>query len=760
MRFSFGSDVSSKDTSDHNQTVDLNLFEQFKRFQKYLPLAERSSDAILVADDNGTILYINKAGEKVSGYKPKELIGKNAAELIGAKKIDVKSYLKKGSILVQVVHKNGDKIWMEGSAFKINIFGKTYPVAVGRDITKRKQNEQELIIKQKELVQAYEKLKQQEQILNVTFEQTAVGMMFVNSHTGELLRVNKAMCKLLGYSKKELLNKTFMDITHPNQLKESMQVLQELNDGAIDNFSLEKQYIKKNGSSVWIKLSVSPVKNDRGKILHNVAIVQDIQDLKHTIDELRHSKKLLGLAQTSGRIGIFEYDIKTQKADWTAQLEHLYGLAAGGFQKTYSHWLSMVLPEDREKAEKAIKSSIKNSRFEVEFRIIWPNGSIHWIYARGKTYYDKKHNPLKIVGLNMDITLKKKIEEKLAQSELRFRLMAENMLDIVVIHGKDKRYLYASPSIEKLFGLKPKQIIGKSYRELGVLEEICAIFDKALDTVFKTRKPFVFEYPFNDSIYFQALLTPEMNGTDDVQSVLVVSRDITHLKQLEQRKDEFLSIASHELKTPLTSVKAYGQLLLSRLHTMDTQQIEDILQKQHTYINRLNVLISDLLDLSRIQAGRFKFSKEIVSYRDFVNSAVNAVRPISVHKIIVKGASKRSIYGDANRLEQVLINLLSNAVKYSPQAQKVLLTIVEDKQNVLISVKDFGIGIPKKDWQNMFNRFFRSSLTEKQYAGMGIGLYISKQIIERHHGKIWFESRVGKGSTFFISLPLYTQNHE
>lgn len=233
--------------------------------------------------------------------------------------------------------------------------------------------------------------------------------------------------------------------------------------------------------------------------------------------------------------------------------------------------------------------------------------------------------------------------------------------------------------------------------------------------------------------------------------------DITQRIQLEKLKDEFLSIASHELKTPLTTIKGYIQLLTKYIQQEGTTKMIQYIHQADIYTDKLNQLITSLLDISRIQAGKLILNKEIVNFSPIIANVVDAMQHLSEkHTLVYKGDSTLEVVMDKERIEQVLMNLISNAMKYTPNASKIFITLKKKADFALVSIEDHGIGIEKKDQNHLFQRFFRVKNTTKNYSGLGIGLYISSEIIERHSGSIWVESEFGRGSTFYFTIPLRT----
>ncbi|MGO4708685.1 response regulator [Chryseobacterium sp. 2TAF14] len=236
--------------------------------------------------------------------------------------------------------------------------------------------------------------------------------------------------------------------------------------------------------------------------------------------------------------------------------------------------------------------------------------------------------------------------------------------------------------------------------------------------------------------------------------------DIDDQKKVEKEKDEFLSIASHELKTPLTSIKAYIQLLDRKLKLAQESAEAGFMLKVQDQIEKLNTLISDLLDVSKIENGKLKINKKPTNLDELIQNAIETILQTQDQKMV-----KIDRHGfipdvliplDSIRIEQVLINFLTNAIKYSPENHQVIVTtfVDEEEQEVKVSVTDFGIGIPDFKQEAVFHKFYRVEESSLQFQGMGIGLYICSEIIKQHHGNIGVSSIVDEGSTFYFTLPL------
>lgn len=326
-------------------------------------------------------------------------------------------------------------------------------------------------------------------------------------------------------------------------------------------------------------------------------------------------------------------------------------------------------------------------------------------------------------------------------------LIINNLLDGVVIVDVSGKILFANKACEKLFGKKHDQLLGHDFGY----------------TVSPSQLQEIVMYRKGKICYVQLLATAIVWGAQN--AFLMSLRDITKTKELQKdlkrtnkasdKKDEFIAIASHELKTPLTCLKAYIDLLKSKLLVKEDEEIKLYVEKTSTFAVRLNNLINDLLDVSHIQSGKIKFNYINFDFGNFIKECAGNLTPISnKHQIILKSSVTTLVCADKERLEQVVTNLVSNAIKYSPGSNKIIIEAATNNKNILVSVRDFGIGISSENINKLFDRFYRVEGVAEKFQGMGLGLFISAEIIKRHGGKFWVESSEGKGSTFIFTLPV------
>lgn len=238
----------------------------------------------------------------------------------------------------------------------------------------------------------------------------------------------------------------------------------------------------------------------------------------------------------------------------------------------------------------------------------------------------------------------------------------------------------------------------------------------------------------------------------EIQEALL--EEIEFRKKAERKKDEFISIASHELKTPLTSVKGYVQLLERSVDKGDIPTVKKHLEKAQMQLDKLNNLIADLLDISKIESGKLKFNKKSFDLNELLDGITEIIHQSNPEFTITRtGTVSKLVFADEMRIEQVIVNFLTNAIKYAPGTSEVHINVSSHDDDVTVAVRDFGIGIHPDQQQNVFDKFFRVEETAIHFQGLGIGLYISAEIIRRHGGTVGVTSTFGEGSEFHFTIP-------
>ncbi len=244
----------------------------------------------------------------------------------------------------------------------------------------------------------------------------------------------------------------------------------------------------------------------------------------------------------------------------------------------------------------------------------------------------------------------------------------------------------------------------------------------------------------------------DKNGT--VLLWVGTATDIQEIKQLQQQKDDFISIASHELKTPVTTLKASLQVMDMMKSNPKPDKFADMIGRANKSMNRVTSLIDDLLNVSKFSQGQFILNKEVFILSKVVNDCRNHIRAIGPYNIKVTGDMELKVNADPERIEQVLTNLINNAIKYAPKSEEIKVHIERKDNRAKVSVIDQGPGIAPEKVDRLFDRYFRAENTDYHSSGLGIGLYICSEIIKKHQGEIGVNTELGKGSTFWFTLPV------
>lgn len=337
--------------------------------------------------------------------------------------------------------------------------------------------------------------------------------------------------------------------------------------------------------------------------------------------------------------------------------------------------------------------------------------------------------------------------------------VTEHAPDVICRFDTAFRLLYVNPAIELATGIPTAAFLNKTTRELGMPDEHSSNWEEKISFVITTGQSATLEFPFltpSGLRFFHSVLAPEFSDDGRVETVLSISRDITEKKELDKKKEEAVSFVSHELKTPVTSLKLSTQVLKQKFARGGDAYTAAHLDRMDKQIDKLTNIIGDLMDTTRIEQGALKLQKEEFDMNILVKETVEEVQKTSPqHSIVILGKSERSVCADRFRIGQVITNLLTNAIRYSPDAADIQVTIEATNKEITISVRDHGIGIPKEQQKRIFERFYRVEDIEQAFhMGLGLGLYISSEIVKQHHGKIWVTSEFGKGSTFSFTLSL------
>jgi PAS domain S-box-containing protein len=444
------------------------------------------------------------------------------------------------------------------------------------------------------------------------------------------------------------------------------------------------------------------------------------------------------------------------------------------------HNCRFLQKEDRDQKERAaLRDAIKNGKScVVDIRNYKKDGTLFYNELYMSPIMDENGKAAYFIGVQNDVTRRKKAEldlryqqevmekrviertQRLKESEDYLASIVQTVRESLIVLDPNFRVLSVNEHFLKTFKVTTEDTEGRLLYDLGNGQWNIPSLKELLESILPTNNPveeFEVEHDFPHIGKKLMLLNAhriELEGQYK-DRILIAIEDITDRREIERRKDDFLSIASHELKTPLTTIKGLVQVMQRMVPPEVSDKFKAILDKTAMYIDRLNNLIAELLDVSRIQTGNIELHKELFHFDKAVHEAVDAIRAAAKsHEIQVIGSTNEQISADESHIVQVINNLLSNAIKYAPDQKEIIIYLSRVSNFVKFSVKDNGMGIKQEDQKKIFDRFYRVGEIQQRFPGMGIGLYICDQIIKNHGGSLWVESEPGEGSTFSFTLPL------
>jgi len=350
----------------------------------------------------------------------------------------------------------------------------------------------------------------------------------------------------------------------------------------------------------------------------------------------------------------------------------------------------------------------------------------------------------------------------LRSADKAYRLFIEKMNQGAVTLGANGVVVYANSSFAALVDTPLEQVIGRLFVDFipdAERQQVIELIETAWQHL-ESRGEIILPGKDNGaipvSLYLNQLEIDGGTALSIIASDLSLQKEAQEQKKEMEKKDEFITIASHELKTPVTSIKGYIQLLQFGFQQEGNNHAAELLGRVDSQINKLTGLISELLDTRKIENGQLPFHFEQFDFNGLLDEIVEETGRVIAQRLILEDRIPGiSLFGDRNKIGQVITNFIDNAGKYSRPATDIIIRTSLNNGFLALSVKDFGIGIPKEQQAKIFERFFRvSGKKENTYSGLGLGLYISAEIVRRHEGRIGVESEEGKGSEFYFELPV------
>ncbi|MBS7623722.1 PAS domain S-box protein [Candidatus Bathyarchaeota archaeon] len=514
-----------------------------------------------------------------------------------------------------------------------------------------------------------------------------------------------------------------------------------------------------------------------GETVGRVISLRDVTERRRAEEALKSSLEFSTSLMENSLNPILVVNPDTSIAYVNPALERLTGYSSSellGRKPPYPWWPMDKIKETTKRLQENMKRGL--THYEENFKN--KNGEDFWVEINAASII--RDGEIKYYLSNwVDITQRKKMEEEirryatnleelvkqksrdLARSEQLLKTTMESTPDHVFVRDRDRKFVYVNDSYCRFLGKPRDMILGRTLYDLYPKEQADSL-TREDDEVFE--KGLVFHRPESAvvdaggaELVIDVIKAPLRDPQGNVTHLVGFGRDITERKRIEQMRDEFISAVTHELRTPLVSVKGYVDLALTKGSGRISSEIESLLQVARRNTDRLLSLVNDLLDAQRLQAGRLPLNLEPLDFRKVLEACKAEIKPFLEEKRlslkVEAPEAELPVNGDEIRLSQVLMNLLSNAVKFSPEGGRIELAVEDGEEAVKIRVSDTGIGIRKEDLPRVFEPF--AAIPKPTYIkGTGLGLNISKGLVEAHGGKIWAESEgEGKGATFTFTIP-------
>jgi PAS domain S-box-containing protein len=488
----------------------------------------------------------------------------------------------------------------------------------------------------------------------------------------------------------------------------------------------------------------------------NEELITIQQRLEDSNRELVASGDRLRMAIESTNLGTWDYDPRSGELYWSPECRDIYGIPAGQ-PETFAVFSEHLHGEDRSWVEAAIQQAIdpiKGGHYDLTFRIIrFDNRESRWVKVNGSVYFDNGVAS-RFIGTVLDITDIKDAEEKSA----KLAAIIQSSDDAIISKTLDSIITSWNAGAQRIFGYEESEMIGESIYKLipqDRLEEEPMILGRlsAGERVehFETKR----QTKDGRLIDVSLTISPVKDPQGNIIGLSKIARDITEKKLDETRKNDFIGMVSHELKTPLTSLSALLQVANLKLKKSPDQFLTDAMEKSNVQVRRMTAMINGFLNISRLESGKIQIEQQPFDMETLISDMISEAKlTVSTHLISFIPCGPVEVNADRDKIGSVLSNLISNAVKYSPKGKNIEVACQANDDSVIVSVKDEGMGIKPDDLAKIFDRYYRVETTHTRHiSGFGIGLYLSAEIIRGHGGRVWAESESGVGSVFYFSLP-------
>lgn len=622
----------------------------------------------------------------------------------------------------------------------------------------------------------FRNLLESEERFRAIFEQAAVGVAQIASKTGDFVRINQRYADIVGYTVEELERLTFQKITHPDDLQEDLDNMQRLMDGEFREFSMQKRYRHKNGSTVWVNLTVSPMWRIGEEPNYHVAVVEDITKSKQAEESRLFLEQKLALHFLQTPLGVIEWDFDFNVRSWNPAAEKIFGYAA---EEIIGKHGSIIIPENYKPHTDRIWAALIQQKGGTR-------STNENITKRGETLFcqwfntpiiDKMGNTVAVFSLVQDVTKRRQTEQALQQSEAKFRGLVEVTSDWIWEVNAEGTYSYASPKVETMLGYRPDEVVGKTPFDLmppKEAERVGEIFKDLVDN----GSPIVGLENVNlhkngRRVVLETSGVPFFDENGKLTGYRGIDRDVTESKQAEEEKRKALEFAAEQSKNALIGQVAgkmahdfnnilmaiMGNAQLASIYCTD-EKTKEKLERINEFSERGRDITHNLISFSKDQAPKqthFKIEDKIELVLKILERDLTGIRISRNYK-----SGLPELLADPGMIQDVLVNLIQNSIHAMSKVKdpKLKLEAYSQRDKVYVVVEDNGCGIPEKHQDSIYTPSFtlkgshdETGSYKPEIKGTGYGMAnVKKYVIEKHKGDISLESVVGKGTKITIGL--------
>ncbi|OGO01947.1 MAG: hypothetical protein A2Y72_03010 [Chloroflexi bacterium RBG_13_53_26] len=753
---------AGSDTSKNRAKAEETSGDSAENYRLLVEIVGHAGEGIAILQNldgkDGVIISASAEIERILGYGKDELLGMTFADFVHPDSVAVLTdrYRRRQmgeNILArretQVLRRDGSAILLEIGATTVKINGEVATLVFARDISHHKHIESVL--------------RETDKHYRLMAENVSDGIWTTDLNLN-ITYLSPSHARLLGWSVEEAVNLSLELMLPPESLKHAMKVYAEQvetlasnQDDPAKHWLFEVELRRKDGSIIWVEEKVNFIRDDSGHPIGLLGVTRDISERKQAEDKIRESEeKYRHLVENINAV-VYSVDTKGVTTYISPTFESIFGRSTSEFMgRSFAEFIFPDdLPGSMENFGKAMSGCLNEP---WECRMVMPgSGEIYWVQGHNRPVYDG-NTVVGMQGVLVDITDRKQAEEARRQAENKYRTLVESSPDGILTIDPEGHIIDCNTGACKLLGYPRRHLRGADLRHMATGRTLAAQASLRADLDWAGFAELEVELVSHDGrkIPVWAKIV-ELKGKEQGDFQLVVYlRDIEQRRKMDELKDEFIGLVSHELRSPLTVIMGAIKTALSDGAHLSQQEMRQLLEDAACEADSLSHLLENLLELSRARAHRLFLYIKPVSLHAVVQKAVEQVRrQSSLHRFVVDlPEGLPPVHADELRLERVLYNLLENGVKYSPHGSNIRVFAKRDGELLIIGVSDQGTGISPEDQARLFQPFQRLGSAKLGCAsGAGLGLLVCRRLVEAHGGKIWVESELGQGATFFFTLP-------